>query len=89
MSNPLKRLSAAQLRHLQEQLHLQLTVSSAENAQMGIPDHKRLEILGYRLYTAARDLAAIDIEVVERDLLESLPDATGPAELQQIMQFIQ
>jgi hypothetical protein len=54
-----------------------------------IPDLRRLAVLGSRIEHSAQDLSAIDHEVVERDLLESLPDATGPEELAQIMQFIQ
>jgi hypothetical protein len=85
----LARLSADDLRRLQEDLHIRLTAAMAEVAYMNIPDLRRLAVLGSRIEHSAQDLSAIDHEVVERDLLESLPDATGPEELAQIMQFIQ
>jgi hypothetical protein len=92
MSNPLKRLSADQLRRLQCEHHMRVAGAIEQLKEVvsnhSITDLQRLEILGYRLYTSARDLAAIDTEVVERDMLEALPDATGPEELAQLMQFI-
>lgn len=85
----LARLSAAELQLLHGQLQLRLVDAMAEIDRMDVPDVRRLELLGSRLQHAAQDLLAIEAEVVERDMLDSLPDATGPEELALVMQFIQ
>jgi hypothetical protein len=83
------RLTAAELQFLHSQLQLRLVGAMAEIDRMEIPDIRRLEVLGTRLQMTARDLMVVEAEVVERDMLDSLPDCTGPEELAQVMAFIQ